>query len=148
MLTRRNLLATAAPAAAAVALAGCSNILGTGVGITTGAGGAVTVTLPAAVNTFIQKIVTAAAQYAPTIESIAQEAAALFGPAYASIVTIGSAAINAVITALESLTAPPAAAPATAVTASAVLSPSRKRATLNAVKIGMTAQGVVVYGVI
>ena len=146
MITRRLLLASVAPAAA-VTVAGCSNILGTGIGITTSAGGGVTVTLPTAVNTFIQNIVAGAAKYAPTIESIAQEAAALFGPAYASIVTIGSAAINAVITALENLTAPPASVPTTTTTASAVLSPRRKKATLNATLIGMTHEGVAVYGV-
>jgi hypothetical protein len=145
-ISRRALLTNAAPAVGALALAGCSNVLGTGIGINTTAGGGVTVTLPTNVNTFIQTIVQKAAQYAPTIESIAQEAASLFGPAYLGIVTIGSAAINTLITSLENLTAAPATAPATATT-SAVVTGRRMGATLTAKKIGMTAQGVVVYGV-
>lgn len=144
-LSRRSLLASAAPAAA-VAVAGCSNILGTGVGITTSSGGGVTVTLPASITTFIQNIVNGAVKYIPIAESIAQEAASLFGPSFVSIVTIGSAAINTLITALENLVSPPVAAPTTTTTAGGRLG-HHVGAALTATKIGMTAEGVVVYGV-
>jgi hypothetical protein len=45
------------------------------------------------------------ASYTPAIESIASVAAGLFGPGYAGIVTVGSAAVNALESALESLLA-------------------------------------------
>lgn len=145
MMSRRSLMTGVALGGGALALAGCSNILGTGIGITTAPGGGVTVTLPPAVTAFVQNVVAGAAKYVPIAESIAQEAASLFGPAYASIVTIGSAAINTLITSLENLVAPPAAAPPTVTTASAIH--VARKAVYTAKPVGMTAQGVVVYGV-
>jgi hypothetical protein len=56
----------------------------------------------------IQKGVAFAAQYIPTVESIAATAASLFGPAYVAVVQAGSAALNQIIqvltTAVSNLT--------------------------------------------
>jgi hypothetical protein len=63
--------------------------------------------LSAAVLTFISNAVAAVASYIPAAESIAATAASLFGPAYATIVSIGSTAINTVISYLQNLVANP-----------------------------------------
>lgn len=94
-LTRRTLLASAAPAMA-LAAAGCTST-------TNATTGVVTYGLDPTVVTTIQNAVTAIANYAPTVESIAATAAGLFGPQYAAIVSVGSAAVNTVITALTNL---------------------------------------------
>jgi hypothetical protein len=64
--------------------------------------------------TAIQTAVSTASQYIPTVESIAEVAAGLFGPTYETIVTSGITAINAVIAeltgAITSLTPPAASA--------------------------------------
>lgn len=153
-MNRRQLFTGAAAGALTLTAAGCSNFLGTGFGIQVNPGGSVQILLPDSVNQFVQKIVAGAAKYIPTVETIAQEAAALFGPAYSTIVTIGSNAINTVISALQRLTAPPPSAPTTTTTTKAIYVHRRltggtltKKATLDAQVIGMTAQGVVVYGV-
>lgn len=52
---------------------------------------------------FVTNAVATVAKYIPAAESIAATAAALFGPGYASIVQIGSAAINTLIQALQSV---------------------------------------------
>ena len=132
MLTRRNLLTAAAPAAL---VAGC----GITINPTTGA-----VTLPANVIDFIQAAVAQAAKYIPIAESIAAAAASLFGPAYASIVTIGSTAINTVIAYLENLIPAPAPTPAPAsmrAYSRLGLAPS-----LGSHLIGYTQNGIAIYG--
>lgn len=89
----------------------------------------------------IQAAVAEASTYVPTIESIAETAASLFGPVYVTAVQVGSAAFNAVVAALVNIVnnlTPPASA--------------RLRATLRAsspsapVVIGTTKNGVVVTG--
>jgi hypothetical protein len=130
MLSRRSLLISAAPAAAALALAGCTT---------------------AQVQQFetqwstivgeIQTAVAAAAKYVPTVESIAETAASLFGPEYVTAVTAGSAAFNAIVATLvnvvNNLTPPASARLHARLRAS---SPSA------AVLIGTTPQGVTVTG--
>lgn len=100
MLSRRSLLKTSVTAVPAIALGGCGLF-------TQNANGSYS--LSAAVVSVIQTAVQAVAQYAPAIESIAATAASLFGPAYSTIVTIGSTAINQVISYLENLVANPPA---------------------------------------
>ena len=132
MLNRRKLLASIAPAAL---LAGC----GITINPSTGA-----VTLPANVIDIITQAVVIAAKYAPTAESIAAEAAALFGPQYASIVTIGSAAINTLIAYLTNLVTPPTPTPAPA-----SLRMYRRLGLVppeGAHLIGYTRNGVAIYG--
>jgi len=132
-LTRRSLLSSAAPVIA-LAAAGCATTTNPTTGV-------VTIGLSPAVTDFIQSAVAAAAQYIPTVESIAATAAGLFGPAYSAIVEAGSAALNTVIAALT------AAANTLAPAAGA-----RMRARLRAsapsapVTIGTTPSGVVVMG--
>lgn len=129
MLTRRTLLASAAPAAAVI-VAGCStaqiqqaqtdwaNIVGE-----------------------IQSAVAAAAKYVPTVESIAATAASLFGPQYTAIVTAGSAALNTIVATLVNvvgaLTPPASAALHARLRASSPSAP---------VTIGTTPAGVLVTG--
>ena len=53
------------------------------------------------------------AAYIPTIESIAETAASLFGPQYIAIVQVGTAAFNAIVATLENIVnnlTPPASA--------------------------------------
>jgi hypothetical protein len=128
MLSRRRLLATVAPAAV---LAGC------GTTITNGQ-----VNLPPAVIDFIVAAVAFAAKYVPTVESIAATAAALFGPAYVTAVTIGSQAINAVIAYLSNLVAPPPTPSAAQRRLAAYLKAAAPGATL----IGYTRNGIPIYG--
>jgi hypothetical protein len=90
-LTRRRLLATAAPAVA-FAVAGCA---------TTTTNGVTTYGLSPTVVATIQNVVASVVAYTPSIESIASIAASLFGPGYAAIVTAGSAAVNAIEAALQ-----------------------------------------------
>jgi hypothetical protein len=101
MLTRRKLLASAAPAAA-LAVATCGT-LDPVTGVTSYG-------LPASVIAFIQQGVATVSSYIPTIESIVGTALSLFGPQYATLVTIGTAAINTVISTLTNLIAPPVVA--------------------------------------
>jgi hypothetical protein len=61
----------------------------------------------------IQSAVSTAAQYIPTVESIISLAASLFGPAYASVISIGTTAFNSLVAALTSIVGnltPPASA--------------------------------------
>ena len=91
-VSRRHLLATAAAVVAVgSAVAGCATNATTG-----------QPELNPAVIDFISNAVATAAKYLPSVESIASIAAALFGPGYATIVQIGSQAINTVISALIS----------------------------------------------
>lgn len=123
MLSRRSLLVSAAPAVfAAAALGGCSNQFGT---IALGPSG-ITVSLSTAVIDAIQTDVAAAAKYVPTAESIAAEAASLFGPAATTLVTVGSTYLNEIIAALEALVqSPSVTVPIAAVPASARLFAAR-----------------------
>jgi hypothetical protein len=134
MLTRRTLLASAA----VVPLAGC----GITINPTTGQ-----VTLPANVVDFITSAVAFAAKYIPTAEAIAAVAASLFGPTFATIVTIGSQAINTVIQYLTNLITP--LAPAAAARRLAVRVYSRLGVpppVSGSVLIGYTSNGIPVFG--
>ena len=130
-ITRRMLLATAAPAAA-FAVAGCATDPTTG--LPTGQ-------LSPSVIDFIQNAVAAAAKYIPTVESIVEQAAALFGPGYSAIITAGSTALNSVIATLSSI-----------VTSLTPAASSKFRARLRATSpsapmvVGTTPQGVTVTG--
>jgi hypothetical protein len=84
-ISRRNFLFSGAAVAVLPALAGCA---------TTGSG---TWGLDPRIIDLIQKGVAFAAQYIPTVESIAATAASLFGPAYVAVVQAGSAALNQII---------------------------------------------------
>ena len=129
MLTRRSLLASAAPVAV-LAVAGCTTAQVTQFQTewTTVVGA-------------IQNAVATAAQYVPTIESIAATAASLFGPAYTTAVQVGSAAFNTIVATLVNIVnnlTPPASA-----RLHARLKASAPSA---AVLIGTTPQGVTVTG--
>ena len=93
-VTRRSLLATVAPGAV-LTLTGCASIVTPVPG-----------NISAAVLAYIQQVVQAAAQYLPAAVSIATLAASLFGPGWAGIVQIGSAAIQQLISALISAAHP------------------------------------------
>lgn len=90
-MSRRHLLAGAALLTAA-SVGGCVTNPATG-----------QPELSPAVIDFVTNTVATVAKYIPAAESIAATAAALFGPGYATIVQIGSAAINTLISALESV---------------------------------------------
>ncbi len=126
-VTRRMLLASAAPAMSLVLMGGTC--------------------LPnfqaqwAAAVGAIQTAVAKYAGYIPAVESIVAEAAALFGPQYSAIVAVGSAALNQVIAVLVQIVnnlSPPA---------SAKLHARLKVSSPNVpVTIGTTPQGIVVVG--
>lgn len=94
MISRRALLSTAAAGLPAIGLAACAS---------TTTNGVTTYGFSQQVITYITDAVQAVANYAPSIESIAATAAGLFGPAYAAAVTIGSTAINTLISTLQSI---------------------------------------------
>jgi hypothetical protein len=96
-MSRRKLLSTAAVGVPAIALAGCGLF-------TQNANGSYG--LSAAAISFIQTAVNIANQYVPSAESIAAIVAS-FIPGGASVVTIGSTAINEVIAYLENIVASP-----------------------------------------
>ena len=129
-LTRRTLLATVAPAAVALAVAGCS---------TTQIAGFETAW--AAIVSEVQAGVAAAANYIPTIESVAATAASLFGPAWEAAVAAGSIVVNQIIATLVNvvgaLTPPASHALRVRLRASSLNTP---------VVIGTTAGGVTVTG--
>jgi hypothetical protein len=89
----------------------------------------------------VQSAVAAAAQYIPTVESIAQTAASLFGPAWQAAVAAGTVVVNQIITTLtsvvNSLTPPAVTSLRAKLRASSVAAP---------VVIGTTTGGVVVHG--
>ena len=122
-LSRRTLLTSVAPGAV-IALAGCT---------------AAQQAQWATIVGQIQTAVAAAAKYIPSVESIAAEAAALFGPQYTLLVTAGSAALNQIIQVLVNV-------------AGALTPPSKMRARLRAASpsvpavVGTTPQGVVITG--
>lgn len=91
-LSRRSLLGSVALLGAVAALGGCVTNPSTG-----------QPELNPTVIDAVQSAVATAANYIPAVESIAATAAALFGPGYASLVQIGSTAINTLISALESV---------------------------------------------
>lgn len=129
MLTRRSLLASAAPAVA-LAVAGCTTaqVAQFNTDWTTVVGA-------------IQSAVATVAKYVPTVESIAATAASLFGPTYETAVQVGSAAFNTVIATLVNIVSnltPPAAARLNA--------RLRASAPSAAILIGTTPQGVTVTG--
>lgn len=100
--SRRMFLSGAALLATGIAVAGCS---------TTQLANAQAEW--ASIVGMIQSAVAVGASYVPTIESIAATAASLFGPQYAALVQIGSAAFNQIVTVLENVVAvlnPPAKA--------------------------------------
>jgi hypothetical protein len=102
-MTRRSLLTTVAVGGGAVALAGCS-------------AGQIA-TAETALTSFyndVQAGVVAIQKYVPTIESIAETAAGLFGPAWSTTVTFGVNLVNQVIASIESAlnNVPPATASA------------------------------------
>ena len=130
MMDRRKLLTSAALGAGAIALGACSATQ-----IATAQADW------ASVVGSIQSAVATAATYIPTVESIVETAAGLFGPAYASLVAAGSAAFNQIVATLTNVVAnlsPPAA--------------SHLRVRLRAsspnvpVVIGVTSTGVQVTG--
>lgn len=134
VLSRRGFLSSGAVLAGGLALAGCST-----------AQIASFETQWATVAGQIQQAVaaglSAAQAYIPTIESIAETAAGLFGPTYAAIVTAGSAAFNQIVATLTNVVAnlaPPASA-----RLSARLSASSPAVP---VTIGVTSTGVRVSG--
>lgn len=129
IISRRSLLTSTALLGAA-ALAGCTT-----------AQIASLQTSWATVVGQIQSAVATAAQYVPTIESIAATAASLFGPQYSAIVAAGSAAFNTIVAVLTNVVAnlsPPASARLGA----------RLRASSPQVPItiGKTPNGVIVHG--
>jgi hypothetical protein len=103
MFTRRSLLSSGAAGVAAVTLAACASTTDPTTGV-------VTYGLSTAVVAYIQSAVNYAKQYIPTIESIAATAISMFGPQFASVVAIGTTAINTVINTLINLI--PGVAPA------------------------------------
>ena len=102
MLSRRSLMTRGAAVVASAALAACAT--------TDPTTGVTSYGLPASVIAYIQNIVAQIKAYIPTVESIAGTALSLFGPSYASIVAIGTAAIDTVISALTNLITPPVTA--------------------------------------
>lgn len=133
-VTRRKFLATSAVLAGGVALAGCSaaDISNFETQWATVAG---------QIQQAVAAGLAAAQAYIPTIESIAETAAGLFGPTYAAIVTAGSAAFNQIVQTLINVVnslSPPVQA-----------SLRRRLATSSPnvpVAIGTTPAGVPVYG--
>lgn len=123
-LSRRTLLTSVAPGAV-IALAGCT---------------AAQQAQWATIVGQIQTAVAAAAKYIPSVESIAAEAAALFGPQYTLLVTAGSAALNQIIQVLVNV--------AGALTPPASKMRARLRAASPSVPavVGTTPQGVVITG--
>jgi len=130
MITRRKLLTTTALGATALTVAGCSTAQITAFE-----------TQWASVASLVQQAVSTAAQYIPTIESIAATAASLFGPQYVTLVTAGSAAFNQIVQALVNVVgnlAPPASA--------RLMVRLRASSPTVPVTIGKTAAGVMVTG--
>lgn len=143
-LSRRTLLTSVAPGAV-IALAGCT---------------AAQQAQWATIVGQIQTAVAAAAKYIPSVESIAAEAAALFGPQYTLLVTAGSAALNQIIQVLVNVAgaltppdpsisfAPMAGVQVHGRNAAASKMRARLRAASPSVPavVGTTPQGVVITG--
>lgn len=129
-ISRRSLLAYTALAGLGVGVAGCTSAQITSFE-----------TQWATIAGQIQNAVSVAAQYVPTIESIAATAASLFGPQYVALVTAGSAAFNQIVATLVNIVnnlAPPASAKlATRLRVSSPQVP---------VTIGVTPSGIKVTG--
>lgn len=130
MKSRRGFLTTAAVLAGGIALAGCSSAQ-----ITEAQ------TEWATIVGQVQSAVATGAQYIPTVESIAATAASLFGPEYTALVTVGSAALNSLITTLESVLT--AATPAVVASARRRLASSSRSVP---VAVGVTPEGISVIG--
>jgi hypothetical protein len=142
-ISRRSLLTSSALLGAA-ALAGCTMDQITAA-----------VTSWQSVETTIQNAVAAATAganaYIPTLESIASVAANIFGPQYATIVTVGSTLINQIISALTAVVgvAPPPASSRHLMAMAHKPMQARLRtlmATTAPVFIGTTSNGVQVTG--
>lgn len=129
-VSRRKLLTTAAIGAGALALAACSSDQI-----------ANDEAEWAAIAGQIQNAVASAAAYIPTIESIAETAASLFGPAYVTLVQVGSAAFNQVVTVLENVVAN-LSAPVKATVRRKLMASSPSLP----VAVGLTPANVTVYG--
>ena len=129
-LSRRTLLSGIALGGVGLAVAGCSTTALTNAEAQW-----------ASVVSAIQQDVAQAATYIPTIESIAATAAGLFGPQYAALVSIGSAAFNQIVATLTNVVAnltPPAA--------HALGARLRASSPSVPVTIGVTSTGVTVHG--
>jgi hypothetical protein len=130
MLTRRTLLVSTAPAAAALAVAGCSTTQISSFE-----------TAWASIVDTVQAAVAQAASYIPTVESIAATAASLFGPAWQAAVAAGTVVVNQIIAVLTNvvtnLTPPASAALHAKLRASSVDAP---------VVVGTTSSGVIIRG--
>jgi hypothetical protein len=100
MLSRRSLMTSGAAGVAGLALAACAT--------TDPTTGVTSYGLPASVVAYIQNAVATVKAYIPTVESIVGTALSLFGPQYATLVTIGTAAINTIISTLTNLITPAA----------------------------------------
>lgn len=130
MMNRRTLLTSAALGAGAIALGACST-----------AQIATAQADWASIVGSIQAAVATAATYIPTVESIAETAAGLFGPTYEALVTAGSAAFNQIVATLTNV-----------VNNLSPVASSRLRVRLSAssplapIVIGVTSTGVQVNG--
>jgi hypothetical protein len=129
-MSRRGMLSTAAVLVAGAALAGCSTTQ-----IATAQADWATIVGN------IQAAVAQAATYIPTVESIVETAAGLFGPTYAAIVAAGTAAFNQIVATLSNVVT--SLTPAASSRLSARL---RASSPLAPVTIGVTSTGVQVTG--
>lgn len=130
MMNRRTLLTSAALGAGAITLGACST-----------AQIATAQADWASIVGAIQSAVATAATYIPTVESIAETAAGLFGPTYEALVTAGSAAFNQIVATLTNVVNNLSPA------ASARLSVRLKASSpIVPIVIGVTSTGVKVIG--
>jgi hypothetical protein len=137
MMNRRTLLTGAALGGLGLAVAGCSS---TDISSAEASWASVLGNIQSAVATATAAISSATA-YIPTIESIVATAANLFGPQYAALVTIGSAAFNQIVATLTNVVN------SLVPVASAHLAARLQTSSPNVpVTIGRTSTGVVVHG--
>lgn len=142
-ISRRSLLTSSALLGAA-ALAGCTTAQ-----ITSAV--ASWQTVESTIQNAVATATAGASAYIPTLESIASVAASLFGPQYATIVTVGSTLINQIISALTAVVgvvAPPASSRHLMAVAHKPMSARLRTimATTAPVLIGTTSIGVTVTG--
>lgn len=129
-MNRRKLLSTAAVGLPAIALAGCTSTQ--------------IASFEANWSSFVAKVqslVNQAAGYIPTIQSIANQVAAMFGPTWQTAVALTNAVVNQVVAALQAI-----------ITAASPPAVSSFASRLNAappgvaVRVGTTKEGVTIYG--
>lgn len=132
MFSRRQLLVTSSVGLAGTALGACTLFQKNADG---------SYGLSASVIATIQSAVQKVANYVPAVESIAATAASLFGPAYSGAVSLATAAINQVISALSNLVASPPKLGATTGTVYAKFGIAQPTSLL----VGYTAKGVPVF---